>query len=177
MDSFRSEFSQYKFLFKGISNEVLRQRVEISLRFYLKKANLYARKESFWRTASIVMPAFATFTSALASFFEEQYPTLDMLIPVITLLATVTAGVTAHFKFSTKKDTYRNLAESMKSELTLYQCRAEKYSREKVEDEEKVQDIFMQSIEKIIEEGYEKIRALESIGQQEREEEGEEEAS
>ena len=158
----RTEFSQYKFLVDGLSDEILKKRVETSLRFYIKKANKYRKRDAFLGMLSIVLPALATFASAAAGIYEEQYPQLDLVVPVITLLATVTAGVIAHFKFSEKKQNYRNLAESMKSEVAMYECRAQKYSREKTENEEQAKDIFLQAIEKIIEECYRRIRDLET---------------
>lgn len=158
----RTELSQYKFLVDGLSDEILKKRVETSLRFYIKKANKYRKRDAFLGMLSIVLPALATFASAAAGIYEEQYPQLDLVVPVITLLATVTAGVIAHFKFSEKKQNYRNLAESMKSEVAMYECRAQKYSREKIENEEQAKDIFLQAIEKIIEEGYRRIRDLET---------------
>lgn len=108
----RAEFAQYKFLVDGLSDEILKRRVETSLRF--------------------------------------------------SLIVTVTAGVSAHFKYSEKMQNYRNLAESMKSEVAMYECRAQKYSREKTENEEQAKDIFLQSIEKIIEDGYRKSKELET---------------
>lgn len=161
----RTEFSQYKFLVDGLSDEILKKRVETSLRFYIKKANKYRKRAAFLGMLSVVLPAFATFASAAAGIYEEQYPQLDLVVPVITLIATVTAGVIAHFKFSEKKQNYRNLAESMKSEVAMYECRAQKYSREKTENEEQAKDIFLQAIEKIIEDGYRKIRDLETTEQ------------
>lgn len=161
----RTEFSQYKFLVDGLSDEILKKRVETSLRFYIKKANKYRKRAAFLGMLSVVLPAFATFASAAAGIYEEQYPQLDLVVPVITLIATVTAGVIAHFKFSEKKQNYRNLAESMKSEVAMYECRAQKYSREKTENEEQAKDIFLQAIEKIIEDGYRKIRDLEATEQ------------
>ena len=161
----RTEFSQYKFLVDGLSDEILKKRVETSLRFYIKKANKYRKRDAFLGMLSIVLPAFATFASAAAGIYEEQYPQLDLVVPVITLIATVTAGMIAHFKFSEKKQNYRNLAESMKSEVAMYECRAQKYSREKTENEEQAKDIFLQAIEKIIEDGYRKIRDLEATEQ------------
>lgn len=161
----KSEFVQYKFLVDGLSDEILKKRVETSLRFYITRANKYRKRDAFLGMASIVLPAFATFAAAAASFYEEQYPSLDLAVPVITLIATVTAGVIAHFKFSEKKQNYRNLAESMKSEVAMYECRAQKYSREKTEDEEQAKDIFLQAIEKIIEDGYRKSREVETAEQ------------
>lgn len=111
---------------------------------------------------SIVLPAFATFAAAAANFYEKQYPSLDLVVPVITLIVTVTAGINAHFKFSEKMVNYRNLAESMKSEVAMYACRAQKYSREKTANEEQAKDIFLQTIEKIIEDGCRKSRELET---------------
>lgn len=158
----RAEFAQYKFLVDGLNDEILKKRVETSLRFYIKKANKYRKRDAFLGMLSIVLPALATFASAAAGIYEEQYPQLDLVVPVITLIATVTAGVIAHFKFSEKKQNYRNLAESMKSEVAMYECRAQKYSKEKTENEDQAKDIFLQAIEKIIEEGYRKIRELET---------------
>ena len=80
---------------------------------------------------------------------------------MITLIAAVTAGVIAHFKVSEKKQNYRNLAESMKREVAMYECRAQKYSAEKAENEDQARDIFLQAVEKIIEDGYRKSRELE----------------
>ena len=157
----KTEFAQYKFLVDGLTDEILKMRVETSLRFYITKANKYRRRDAVLGTASIIMPAFATFAAAAASFYEEQYPSLDLAVPVITLIATVIAGVIAHFKFSEKKDNYRNLAESMKSEVAMYECRAQKYSAEKAENEDQARDIFLQAVEKIIEDGYRKSRELE----------------
>lgn len=161
----RTEFSQYRFLVDGLSDEILKKRVETSLRFYIKRANQYRKRDALLGMLSIVLPAFATFASAAAGIYEEQYPQLDLVVPVITLIATVTAGVIAHFKFSEKKQNYRNLAESMKSEVAMYECRAQKYSKEKVENEDQAKDIFLQAIEKIIEDGYRKIRELETTEQ------------
>lgn len=158
----KAEFSQYRFLVEGLTDEILKKRVETSLRFYIVRANQYKRRDAFLGTASVVMPAFATFAAAAASFYEEQYPSLDLAVPVITLIATVTAGVIAHFKFSEKKRTYRNLAESMKREVTMYECRVQKYSKEKLKSEDAARDIFLQSIEKIIEDGYRKSSELEN---------------
>ncbi len=158
----KSEFSQYKFLVEGLTDEILKKRVETSLRFYITRANKYRKRSAFLGTASIVMPAFATFASAAASFYEEQYPSLDLAVPVITLIATVTAGIIAHFKFSEKGQNYRNLAESMKSEVAMYECQAQKYSKEKVKSEEQAKDIFLQAVEKIIEDGYRKGSELET---------------
>lgn len=158
----RAEFAQYKFLVDGLSDEILKKRVETSLRFYITKANKYRKRNTFLGMAGIVLPAFATFAAAAASFYEKQYPSLDLMVPVITLIATVTAGVSAHFKYSEKMQNYRNLAESMKSEAAMYECRAQKYSREKTENEEQAKDIFLQTIEKIIEDGYRKSRELET---------------
>ncbi len=157
----KSEFSQYQFLVDGLTDEILKKRVETSLRFYIMRANKYRKRDARLGMASIVMPAFATFAAAAASFYEEQYPSLDLAVPVITLIATVTAGVIAHFKFSEKKDNYRNLAESMKSEVAMYECRAQKYSAEKAGSEEQARDLFLQAIEKIIEDGYRKSKELE----------------
>ena len=84
---------------------------------------------------------------------------------MITLIAAVTAGVIAHFKVSEKKQNYRNLAESMKREVAMYECRAQKYGREKTENEEQAKDIFLQAIEKIIEDGYRKSREVETAEQ------------
>lgn len=161
----RTEFSQYKFLVDGLSDEILKKRVETSLRFYINKANKYRKRDAFLGMLSIVLPALATFASAAAGIYEEQYPQLDLVVPVITLIATVTAGMIAHFKLSEKKQNYRNLAESMKSEVAMYECRAQKYSREKTENDEQAKDIFLQAIEKIIEDGYRKIRDLEATEQ------------
>ena len=47
----------------------------------------------------------------------------------------------------------------------MYVCRAQKYSREKTEDEEQAKDIFLQAIEKIIEDGYRKSREVETAEQ------------
>ena len=157
----RAEFAQYKFLLDGLSDEILKKRVEISLRFYITRANKYRKRDAFLGMLSVVLPALATFTSAAAGIYEEQYPQLDLVVPVITLIVTVTAGVSAHFKYSEKMQNYRNLAESMKSELALYTCHAQKYSMEKSGNEEQAKDIFLQSIEKIIEDGYRKSRKLE----------------
>lgn len=84
---------------------------------------------------------------------------------MITLIAAVTVGVIAHFKFSEKKQNYRNLAESMKREVAMYECRAQEYGREKTENEEQAKDIFLQAIEKIIEDGYRKSREVETAEQ------------
>lgn len=157
----RTEFAQYKFLVDGLSDEILKKRVEISLRFYITRANKYRKRNAFLGMLSVVLPAFATFTSAAAGIYEEQYPQLDLVVPVITLIVTVTAGVSAHFKYSEKMQNYRNLAESMKSEVAMYACRVQKYSKEKTENEEQAKDIFLQSIEKIIEDGYRKSKELE----------------
>lgn len=157
----KSEFSQYKFLVDGLTDEILKRRVETSLRFYITRANKYKKRDALLGTASILMPAFATFASAAAGIYEEQYPSLDLAVPVITLIATVTAGVIAHFKFSEKKNNYRNLAESMKSEVAMFECRSQKYSAEKAGSEEQAKDIFLQAVEKIIEDGYRKSKELE----------------
>lgn len=157
----KTEYAQYKFLVEGLSDEILKKRVATSLRFYITRANKYRKRDSFLGMASIVLPAFATFAAAAASFYEEQYPSLDLAVPVVTLIATVVAGMIAHFKFSEKKQNYRNLAESMKSEVALYECRAQKYSMEKAGSEEQAKDIFLQAIEKIIEDGYRRNVELE----------------
>lgn len=156
-----TEFTQYKFLVDGLTNETIKKRVETSLRFYITRANRYRRWNSFLGLSGIVLPAIATFSSAAANIYEKQYPALGMAVPVITLLATITAGVSAHFKFFAKMENYRDLAENMKSEVTLYECGAQKYSREKIQSEEQALDIFAQSLEKIIEDGYRKCRELE----------------
>lgn len=161
----KSEFTQYKFLIDGLSDEILKKRVETSLRFYITKANKYKKRNTVLGTLSVVLPAFATFASAAASFYETKYPSLDLVVPVITLVATVTAGMMAHFKFSEKMQNYRNLAESMKSEVALYECRAQKYGRGRTDHEEQARDIFLQAIEKIIEDGYRKSRDLETAHQ------------
>ena len=160
-----AEFSQYRFLVDGLNDEILKKRVETSLRFYIARANKYRKRDAFLGMLSVVLPAFATFASAAAGIYEEQYPQLDLVVPVITLIATVTAGMIAHFKFSEKKQNYRNLAESMKSEVAMYECRAQKYSKEKTENEDQAKDIFLQAIERIIEDGYRKIRELETTEQ------------
>lgn len=165
MSGKRTEVARYQFLVDGLNDEILKKRVETSLYFYITRANKYRRRDALLGMASIVLPAFATFAAAAASFYEEQYPSLDLAVPVITLIATVTAGVIAHFKFSEKKQNYRNLAESMKSEVAMYECRAQKYSQEKTENEEQAKDIFLQAIEKIIEDGYRKSRELETVEQ------------
>lgn len=54
------------------------------------------------------------------------------------------ANVIAHFKFAEKEENYRDLAESMKSE-------------------EQAKNIFLQAIEKIIEDGYRKSRELQVV--------------
>ena len=62
----RTEFFQYKFLVDGLSDEILKKRVETSLRFYIKKANKYRKRDAFLGMLSIVLPALATFASAAA---------------------------------------------------------------------------------------------------------------
>ena len=161
----KTEFAQYRFLVDGLSDEILKKRVETSLRFYITRANKYRKRDTVLGTLSVVLPAFATFASAAVSFYEAKYPSLDLVVPVITLIATVTAGMMAHFKFSEKMENYRNLAESMKSEVALYECHAQKYSREKTDNDEQAKDIFLQAIERILEDGYRKSRELETAHQ------------
>ncbi len=157
----RSEFYQYKFLVDGLTDDILKKRVETSLRFYITRANKYRKRNTLLGMANVILPALATFASAAANFYEEQYPSMDLAVPVITLIATVTAGILAHFRLSERMQNYRNLAESMKSETAMYECRAQKYSSEKAGSEEKAKNIFLQTIEKIIEDGYEKSSELE----------------
>lgn len=83
----KSEFSQYRFLVDGLTDEILKKRVETSLRFYITRANKYRKRDARLGMASIVMPAFATFAAAAASFYEEQYPSLDLAVPVITRIS------------------------------------------------------------------------------------------
>lgn len=141
------ETKQYQYLFETIEDDALKKRAETSLNYYIEKANFYKNLWGILSVCGIVLPALATYLAATSN---------SALVPIITAATTVCTGLLALFKCSEKKNSYRNSAENMKCELTAYLGAHDGYG-----DKTKADEHLWEQLEKIIQNGYNKISKLE----------------
>lgn len=155
------EIKSYRYLYENIPDAFIKNRIEGSFVYYIKMAVKFKRDWNLITVLSIILPATAT----LISVFVSQNNRISVcVIAFITFLTTVTSGLSAAFKVPDKKSSYRNLAENIKGELAMYHGKAGAYKGKK--DSEATR-ILYQNIEKIIQDGYNKISSLEdNKGQQ-----------
>lgn len=150
------EKNNYSFLYCEISDDKLRQRVKLSMDFYIEKANEYRVLGMLFSILSICLPSLGTYASFVTNYTEEEKVVIAGIVPLITALTTIVTGIIALFKISEKKTSYRNSAETMKSELMNYYLGNGNYKDVKDKD-----FVLQVNIEKIIQDGYSKIRSLE----------------
>jgi hypothetical protein len=111
-----NEYNEYKCLLTEVQNETLKNRIGLSLKYYIDKAILYKRLWNYLSILSIVLPASATFLACVI----DQNECLKWLIPFITSSTTIIASLLTLFKCADKKNSYRESAEKLKSELNAY---------------------------------------------------------
>lgn len=155
------EIKSYRYLYENIPDAFIKNRIEGSFTYYIEMAVKYKYVWNLFTMLSIILPAAATLISV---FVSQDDRTSVCVIAFITFLTTVTSGLSAAFKVPDKKSSYRNLAENIKGELAMYHGKVGAYKGKK--DSEATR-ILYQNIEKIIQDGYNKISSLEdNKGQQ-----------
>lgn len=151
-----TEIKDYSVFCDDISNKKLKNRVNISLNYYIWNANFYKNLNLFFSIISIILPSLATFISCEA--FGKTY---EWVIPAITAITAVISSLLALLKCSEKQKSYRDSAESLKSELNAFHNKTGKY----IDNNEKTlsaEQILSEEVEKIIQTGYSKISSLEN---------------
>ena len=147
------EYKNYKFLVDGIGNEITKKRADESLKYFLERATLFKGLSSAFAGAAIALPIIATFAAS------SVVTASDLIIPIITAFTAFFSGFQALFKYNDKKVTYRNYAETLKSELYSYHSKINDYS---TSSDEKREKILADRINKLIKESNAKISTLES---------------
>ena len=145
------EYDSYRSFLKEIQDPTLKTRAELSLKYYIDQAVLYKRLWQILSVSGIVLPALAT---VFASINGDRFNTA---VIIITACTTVITGVLAFLKCADKKNSYRNSAENLKSELCAYASGQGIYA----ENPREKDAILFKRMESIIKEGYQKIEALE----------------
>ena len=140
-----------------MKNTILRNRIQISLNYYLWNAYFYKVLYHTLSIISIVLPSLATFLTCVPS--EGLGNCEKCVIAAITALASINPGLLALLKCNEKKKSYRDSAENMKKELSEYRCKTGKY---KGKPDTEAEELLAQKIEEIISKNYNKILNLES---------------
>ena len=188
-----NESEQYAFLVNSIKDNILRERVKISLNYFINQAEKNRKGWLRLSIISIVLPAVASVVSfAYANFsISNTYVSVSktaegsngcnaigliiiLATPAITAATTVVNGLISLYKCGEKKTSYRNSAESLKSELNQFACCIGKYknfatsdgselSAEKLKEKERV---LAEAVEEILKKGYDKINSMDVEGKQ-----------
>ncbi|MGN0338869.1 MAG: DUF4231 domain-containing protein [Lachnospira sp.] len=181
------ESEQYAFLVDSIKDDILRERVKISLNYFINQAEKNRRGWVRLSIISIVLPAVASIVSfAYANLsISNTYASVSqttagsngcnvigliimLATPAITAATTVVNGLITFYKCGEKKTSYRNSAESLKSELNQFACCIGKYksfavgdgselSAGKLKEKERV---LAEAVEEILKKGYDRIYSL-----------------
>lgn len=187
------ETEQYEFLVNSIKDVILRERVKISLNYFINQAEKNRKGWLRLSIISIVLPAVASVVSfAYANFsISNTYGStsqvqevsavcciISLIItiasPLVNAAITVVNGLIVFYKCGEKKTSYRNSAESLKSELNQFACCIGKYknfatsdgselSAEKLKEKERV---LAEAVEEILKKGYDKINSMDVEGKQ-----------
>lgn len=158
----RKEILNYRFLYDDIQNPVLKNRVRNSLEYFINKADFYKKLNVLFSIIIILLPSAVTLISTFN--FEEK----TIIIPIITSVTTLISSLLALLKCNDKKKSYRDSAENLKSELSLFNYKAGIYKKYKFKmyknqliTIEMPEQILAKRIEVIIQNGYSKISSLE----------------
>ena len=149
------EIENYEYLCDKIQNEDYQKRVKYSFIYYIRNANFYKYLGMTLSILGIVMPAFATVLTVCGAHTGW--------ITFATASATAASGLFAYLKCADKQATYRKAAENMKAELVAYAAGQGVYKTEEGKETDK-DTLLFERIEPIIQNGYEKIAALERKG-------------
>ena len=117
----KKEKEDFKYLYKGIENEVVRERIRASGEWYIEHAIKYKRKFYIFSIIGIVAPLLITVINSKGGATEG---TCFFNIRVVTAICSVLASFSSTFlaisKCKEKWTIYRNAVEQIKNALTLY---------------------------------------------------------
>ena len=142
-----NEYEEYKFLFKNISNEYLKNRAKTSLKYFIDKANKFKRLYYFLSILTIVAPLAMCVVACVEGIPSYWSSLIVMVCVVLTLLQT-------SFRLSERKDKNRYYAEVLKYELSKFHARIDNYERRQADECER---ILSHRLNKIIEESNARI--------------------
>lgn len=115
------ENEQYNFLIESIASPEQRYRIGLVLDYYIRNANVNRKRQRWFSTMGVVIPALATFLSVFSG--TEMFPWFSRyIVPLMTAITSILVGISSTLKFADKQRTYRNCAESLKHILTGYAC-------------------------------------------------------
>lgn len=181
------ESEQYAFLVDSIKDDILRERVKISLNYFINQAEKNRRGWVRLSIISIVLPAVASIVSfAYANLsISNTYVSVSqttagsngcnaigliimLATPAITAATTVVNGLITFYKCGEKKTSYRNSAESLKSELNQFACCIGKYKSFAVSDGSELsagklkekERVLAEAVEEILKKGYDRIYSM-----------------
>lgn len=181
------ETDQYEFLVNSIKDDILRERVKISLYYFINQAEENRKGWLRLSILSITLPAVLSVVSFVNANFSisntygsasqaQEVSAVCCIISLIITLAsplvnaaiTVVNGLIAFYKCGDKKTSYRNSAESLKSELNQFACCIGKYKSYATSDGRKLSDtelmekerVLAEAVEDILRKGYDKINSL-----------------
>lgn len=148
----------YEFLLREIKDERQKQRIKLNLEYYIRNANKYKKCDSICSVILVILPALATLVSCAVMRFPDTNGVLDIMVPVITACASVTAGVSGALKFKDRKIGYRDYAENIKNILISYACEKGEFLGL---DSVKRDELLFERCEQIIMEGYKRLGNIE----------------
>lgn len=109
-------------LYECIENNELKQRVKVSLEWYIEKAAKYRRYFYTLSFISILMPLLITvLNNVCVDSFERCY--IQNAITICSVFTTLATSILALFKFQEKWILYRSTAEEIKKELSLFSAK------------------------------------------------------
>ena len=140
----RDEKNYIKKIGDMFENDMIKVRVIYLLNWYSKKASKYRIKYFICAFLSVVIPACITLIS---NILKNTY----YVIPVLSTIGTITAGILAISRWQEGWLRYRKTVESIKSEISVYLVMRNYHNS--LENNEKVYEVdllFLEKIEEIV---------------------------
>jgi len=120
------EIKDSKYLYSNIKDDVLRQRIQNSINWYIHKSVFYKRFYYIFSTISILLPLGVTILHSTdsACFLENH---LQICSAILASATTLTTSILTLFRFQDYWKEYRETAEKLKAELLQFHMGIGKY--------------------------------------------------
>lgn len=127
------EIKQSMYLYSDIENEVVRQRIQNSLNWYIRKAVVNKRLYYIFSSISVILPLLATimYSIDIEIFLKDNLQIYSALLACAT---TMTTSGLSLFRFRDYWKEYRQTAEKIKAELFHYHMGLDKYMDHNIQD-------------------------------------------
>lgn len=115
-----TEIEEFEFLYRGIDNAIVRERIKSTGEWYIRRAKFYKFLFYVFSIISIVLPLVISSVNVLGTGHETEIRVVTTITSAIVSLITSLLTFT---KCGEKWTLYRSTVEMMKSELALYGCK------------------------------------------------------